>query len=137
MRVYEMTDHPVAREMIGYLLIRGGVHKEACAKALQDLTGVEVTRLLPVPDLPNSKFPEARKFMDKGYHRMLYRFSPEDYTELGRIWNGPQVDDGGERQVVDEPPEGGPMPDNPELPTEFAPGVTPDVVDEVARKMGI
>ena len=25
-RVYQMTDNPVAREMIGYLLVRGGVH---------------------------------------------------------------------------------------------------------------
>ena len=29
MRVYEMTDHPTAREMIGYLLVRGGVHATA------------------------------------------------------------------------------------------------------------
>lgn len=136
MRVYEMTDHPVAREMIGYLLVRGGVHKEAYAKALEDLTGVEMTKMLPVPDISNDKFPEARKFMDKGYHRILYRFSPEDYTELDKIWNGPQVDDGGEREVVDEPPEGGPMPDNPELPTEFAPGVSAEDVAEIARKIG-
>jgi Mn-containing catalase len=74
--------------------------------------------------------------MDKGYHRILYRFSPEDYTELDKIWNGPQVDDGGEREVVDEPPEGGPMPDNPELPTEFAPGVSAEDVAEIARKIG-
>lgn len=26
MRVYEMTDHETAREMIGYLLVRGGTH---------------------------------------------------------------------------------------------------------------
>lgn len=30
-----MTDHPVAREMIGYLLVRGGVHILAYAKALE------------------------------------------------------------------------------------------------------
>ncbi len=29
------------------------------------VTGVEVTKLPPVPDTPNDKFPEARKFMDK------------------------------------------------------------------------
>lgn len=34
-----MTEHPVAREMIGYLLVRGGVHIVAYAKALEILTG--------------------------------------------------------------------------------------------------
>src|SRR5690606_9575957 len=54
MRVYEMTDHPTAREMIrrapgdsrsfsaremiGYLLVRGGTHILAYAKALEILT---------------------------------------------------------------------------------------------------
>ncbi|WP_415803682.1 manganese catalase family protein, partial [Marinicrinis lubricantis] len=41
MRVYEMTDHPVAREMTGYLLVRGGVHVLAYAKALEIMTGVD------------------------------------------------------------------------------------------------
>ncbi|GCL73872.1 hypothetical protein PN4B1_38140 [Paenibacillus naphthalenovorans] len=39
MRVYEMTNHPVAREMIGYLLVRGSVHILAYAKALEVATG--------------------------------------------------------------------------------------------------
>ena len=38
MRVYEMTDHPTAREMIGYLLVRGGTHVVAYAKALEMAT---------------------------------------------------------------------------------------------------
>lgn len=56
MRVYEMTDHPVARTMIGYLLIRGGTHILAYAKAIEIATGVDLTKMLPVPNLDNSKF---------------------------------------------------------------------------------
>src|SRR5690606_3461317 len=34
-RVYEMTRNKVARQMIGYLLVRGGVHIVAYAKAIE------------------------------------------------------------------------------------------------------
>ena len=60
-RVYEMTDNPVAREMIGYLIVRGGVHQEAYAKALSDLSGTDVPGLLPIPEIDSDKFPDARK----------------------------------------------------------------------------
>jgi Mn-containing catalase len=30
-RVYESTQNPVAREMVGNLIVRGGVHQEAYA----------------------------------------------------------------------------------------------------------
>ncbi len=116
MRVYEMTGNPAAREVIGYLLCRGGVHKEAYAKALEDLTGVEMTKLLPIRDTPNDELTEAKKYMDQGCHRTVYRFSPEDYTELGKICNGAQVDTGEEREVAGGPPERAPIPDLPELP---------------------
>lgn len=134
-RVYEMTTNPVAREMIGYLLVRGGVHAMAYAKALETLTGVEVTKLLPIPNIENAKFPEARKFEEKGIHRRLYRFSPEDYREIARIWHGPAPAGDGELEVVDGPPPGGPIPDLPELPEEFAPGIAPEELAEIAKKL--
>ena len=34
-----MTDNPVARTMIGYLLVRGGTHILAYAKAIEIATG--------------------------------------------------------------------------------------------------
>lgn len=134
-RVYEMTTNPVAREMIGYLLVRGGVHAMAYAKALETLTGVEVTKLLPIPNIENAKFPEARKFEEKGIHRRLYRFSPEDYREIARIWHGPAPAGDGELEVVDGPPPGGPIPDLPEFPEEFAPGIAPEELAEIAKKL--
>jgi manganese catalase len=70
-RVYEATQNPVAREMIGYLIVRGGVHQEAYAKALSDLSGADVTKLLPVPEIDSTEFPYARKYVDQGFHRIL------------------------------------------------------------------
>lgn len=134
-RVYEMTTNPVAREMIGYLLVRGGVHATAYAKALETLTGVQVTKLLPIPNIENSKFPEARKYEAMGVHRRLYRFSPEDYKEIAKIWRGPSPAGDGELEVVDGPPAGGPIPDLPEIPEEFAPGLAPEEIAEIAKKL--
>ncbi len=134
-RVYEMTTNPVAREMIGYLLVRGGVHATAYGKALETLTGVNITKMLPIPNIENSKFPEARKYESQGVHRVLYRFSPEDYKDIARIWRGPAPTGDGELQVVDGPPAGGPVPVLPEVPEEFAPGLDPAEVAELARKL--
>jgi Mn-containing catalase len=45
LRVYELTDHPAARQMLGYLFVRGGVHAHAYALALEELTGVEMKKM--------------------------------------------------------------------------------------------
>ncbi len=135
-RVYEMTRNPVAREMIGYLLVRGGVHATAYGKALETITGVDLTKLLPIPSIPNSKFPEARKYEEAGIHRTLYRFSPEDYRDVARIWRGPAPTGDGDLVVADGPPAGGPVPVLPALPEEFAPGLEPAEVAELAKKLG-
>jgi len=54
LRVYEMTDNPAARTMLGYLFVRGGVHALAYAKALESLTGVEMSKMLPIPNIGNA-----------------------------------------------------------------------------------
>ncbi|HEY9488978.1 MAG TPA: manganese catalase family protein, partial [Chryseosolibacter sp.] len=100
MRVYEMVTDPTAREMVGYLLVRGGVHIVAYARALEHLTGVQVTKLVPIPDLSNAAFPETRKYEDRGLHRRLYTFSAEDYRTAGIIFNGPHPEDGQALEVV-------------------------------------
>ena len=120
-RVYEMVDDPVAREMVGYLLVRGGVHIVAYAKALEALSGVEVGKLLPIPDISNKQFPEASKHEAKGLHQVLYRMSPNDYKEISQIWTGSHPEDGSTLRVVDGPPEGGRVPNHPEEPQLTAP----------------
>lgn len=135
-RVYEMTDDPTARAMVGFLLVRGGVHIVAYARALEKLTGADVSKLLPIPDVSNNKFPEARVHEERGIHRVLFRFSPNDYTRIGEIWNGPHPEDGSELTVSDEIPEGAPWPDLDEEPQLSSPGVDPDMIKFFASRLG-
>lgn len=140
MRVYEMVDNPTAREMVGYLLVRGGVHVVAYARALEQLTGVDVKKLVPVPDLSNKAFPETRKYEDNGLHRKLYTFSQEDYRQAGLVFNGPHPEDGQPLEVVFGAPEGVPTPDLDEEPQLNAPGADdfdPEMFRDIAKKLGI
>jgi Mn-containing catalase len=109
-RVYETTDHPIARRMLGYLFVRGGVHALAYAKALEELTGVDVKKMLPIPNIPDADFNEAREFTDKGMHGKLYRFSETDFEGIRSLWTGNHPLDGTPLEVVDGLPEtaGGP-----------------------------
>src|SRR5215210_6786880 len=74
-RVYEMATEPTARALTGFLLVRGGVHIVAYAKALEKLSGVAVGKLLPIPDISNKRFPESKKHEERGLHQILYRFN--------------------------------------------------------------
>ncbi len=137
-RVYEMVDDETSRAMLGYLLVRGGVHIVAYAKALEKLTGVNVGGLLPIPDISNKKFPEARKHEEKGLHQILYRFSADDYREISQIWNGPHPEDGSELIVQDGPPEGFDPPDlpmEPQLTSPLGPDIDHEMFMDVAKKL--
>lgn len=135
LRVYEMTDNPIARAMCGYLLVRGGVHQVAYAKTLETLTGVQVEKMLNIPNISNETIPEAKKFNDQGSHHTLYRFSPNDYKDIDKIWKGKHPEDGGELKVVDGPPEGSPVNPLAEEPQVFAPGYDPGELAEIAQRM--
>jgi Mn-containing catalase len=134
-RVYEMVDDPVARAMLGYLLVRGGVHVVAYARALERLTGADLGKLFPIPDLSNKKFPEAKKLEDQGLHRIMFRFSPSDYGRIGEVWNGPHPEDGSELEVVDGIPQGFDPPELPEEPQLNAPGLDPVFLAEAAKRV--
>lgn len=136
MRVYEMTSDPCARAAVGYLLVRGGVHIVAYAKALEVLTGVNLKPMFPIPDLDNRKFPEAKKLEDEGLHRIMYRWSPTDYTEINQIWKGEHPLDGSQLIVAEEPmPKGYDVPDLEEEPQLNAPGVDPEDLAEIAKRL--
>ena len=134
-----MVDDPVAREMVGYLLVRGGTHIVVYAKALEALTGVDVGKLLPIPDISNKRFPEAKKHEAKGLHQVMYRMSPDDYREISSIWKGPHPEDGSELRVVDGPPEGGPCPIHPEEPQLTSPigpeGIDSGLLTEIGQRL--
>jgi Mn-containing catalase len=115
--------------------VRGGVHQEeAYAKTLSDLSGVDITRLLPVPEISSTQFPDAKKFMDRDFHRILYRFSPDDYRQIGEIWNSLQAETGEPREVQVGPPEGGEVSDHNPSPPIYAPGVNAENIAEIARR---
>ncbi|MCB4825631.1 manganese catalase family protein, partial [Roseicella aerolata] len=76
LRVYESLSDPTGREVCGYLLVRGSVHAHAYALALKKLTGVEIEKMLPTPNIPLGNIPEAQKYLAEGSHRRLYTFSP-------------------------------------------------------------
>lgn len=136
LRVYQMTDHPVARSMIGYLLVRGGVHAAAYGKALYQVTGVDMTKMLPIPKIENADFPEARKWEETGSHRKLYRWSHEDYGDIDKIWSGTaDWADGGNLEVVPGTPEGGEISNLEHSKPEFAPEYEPGEVFEIAKKL--
>ncbi|WP_165999459.1 manganese catalase family protein [Bacillus sp. Cs-700] len=135
MRVYEMTDHPTAREMIGYLLVRGGTHVLAYAKAIEMATGTDLTKMLPIPSLDNSKFDYARKFEEKGLNNVLYTWSEGDYLGIKQIWKGTNPENGERLRVIEGAPEGAPIPNLDDLPEEFAPGITKDHYEQIAKRL--
>ena len=99
------------REVCGYLLVRGSVHAHAYALALKNLTGVEIEKMLPTPNIDLSRIPECQKYLAEGSHRRLYRFSADNYAEMAGIWGNGEMalpgDPPGELEVVDGHPEGG------------------------------
>ena len=142
LRVYEMTDNPAARTMLGYLFVRGGVHAMAYAKALEQLTGVDMKKMLPIPNIANKTFPEARQFMELGLHMNLYRFSMKDYAECASIWEGEAPAEyhegvGPNRtfKFIDAPPEGGDLTHLAGIASSFAPNYAPEEIMEIANKL--
>jgi Mn-containing catalase len=138
LKVYEMVEHPAARALTGFLLVRGGVHQVAYARALENLTGANMMKLFPSPRIPTDKIPESKVHMDRGEHLKLYRFSPDDYNELRAVFNGPHPERPDEELVVvDEAPPGVPAYDLPSQTAVFAPDYAPEEIAEIARKLRV
>lgn len=135
LKVYEMVEHPVARALTGFLLVRGGVHQVAYARAVEHLTGADLTKLFPAPRIPTDKIPECKPHIERGEHLRLYRFSPNDYLELAAVFNGPNPETGEELVVVDDAPAGAPANDLPAQPAVFAPDYAPEEIREIAQKL--
>jgi Mn-containing catalase len=135
LKVYEMVDHPAARALTGYLLVRGGVHQVAYARAVERLTGADLGKLFPGPRIATDKIPECKPYIKRGEHTKLYRFSPDDYREMGAVFNGPHPETGEELEVVDGPPESFLPNDLPPQPSVFAPDVSPEQITEIVAKL--
>ncbi|MEJ7893322.1 MAG: manganese catalase family protein, partial [Solirubrobacteraceae bacterium] len=135
LKVYEMVDHPAARALCGYLLVRGGVHQVAYARALELITGADLTKTFPAPRIATDKIPECKPHLDAGSHKTLYRFSPDDYKEVVAVFKGLHPETGDELVVEDGPPPGFEPQDLPAQEEVFAPDYAPDDIAEIARKL--
>ena len=136
LKVYEMVEHPAARALTGYLLVRGGVHQVAYARALENLTGVNLMKLFPSPRIPTDTIPECQPHIKKGLHTVLYRWSPDDYQELAAVFNGPHPETGEPLTVAEEiHPEGAPAFDLPAQESVFAPSANPEEIAEIAERL--
>jgi Mn-containing catalase len=136
LKVYELVEHPAARALTGYLLVRGGVHQVAYARALERLTGCDLTKLFPSPRIPTDKIPECQPHIERGEHLKLYRFSADAYREVAAVFNGPHPETGEELTIAEEPhPEGAPAHDLPPQPDVFAPGYAPEEIVEIAQQL--
>ena len=135
LKVYEAVDHPAARALTGYLLVRGGVHQVAYARALEHLTGANMSKLFPSPRIPTAKIPECQPHIERGLHRTLYRFSPEDYKEVIAVFNGPHPETGEDLVVEQGPPPGAEPNDLPPEPDVFAPDYEPEEIAEIAQRL--
>ena len=139
LRVYETLSDPTGREVCGYLLVRGSVHAHSYALAIQKLTGVDIKKMLPTPNINLDKIPECQKYLDEGSHRRLYTFSPDDYKEMAGIWSNDEValpgDPPGNLEVVDGMPDGGKIHQLAGVPCAFTPDYAPEEMYEIATKL--
>ncbi|MET3890052.1 Mn-containing catalase [Bosea sp. OAE506] len=139
LRVYETLSDPTGREVCGYLLVRGSVHAHAYALALKQITGVEIEKMLPTPNINLDKIPECQKYLQEGSHRRLYTFSPSDYDGMAGIWGNGEMalpgDPPGELEVVEGMPEGGKIHQLTGVPSAFTPDYAPEEMFEMATKL--
>ncbi len=117
--------------------MRGGVHQAAYALALRKATGVEITKMLPTPNIDDAKIPEARKWQEIGSHRKLYTWSETDYADVRGVWSGPaDWADGEELEVITGVPdyaEEGPVVG--ESRSLFSPDYAPEEIYEIAAQL--
>jgi Mn-containing catalase len=111
------------------------VHQIAYARALENLTGADLTKMFPAPRIPTDKIPECRPHIERGDHLRLYRFSPADFQELAAVFNGPNPETGEDLVVFDEAPGGVAPRDLPAQPAVFAPDYAPEEIAEIATRL--
>src|SRR5215207_9112560 len=135
LRVYEMVDHPAAKALTGYLLVRGGVHQVAYARAIENLTGAQLMKMFPTPRIATEKIPECKPHIQRGDHKRIFRFSPEDFKGMTGVVNRPPPENSDELEVVDGPPEGAAPNDLPPQPKAFVPDAHPEEIAEIAQML--
>jgi Mn-containing catalase len=127
-RLYAMSDNKTFRATVSYLIVRDLAHEKVFAKALESL-GVNWGKTLPVPKADSSKMPEVRELEKRNLHNQQWTFSNEP-SQLGEIFNGSSPFGDGEVEALDGLPQGFEIPQAPEAPQEYSPGL-----DQELKKM--
>ena len=121
-----MSENKTLRATVAFLIVRDEAHELAFAKALETL-GVDWKKLLPIPKFDSSQYPEVRKLIEAGVNREQYHFSLDD-SQMAAIFSGSSpTNDGSQLVTLAEPKEKFPVPDAPERPEEFSPGLDPEL----------
>ncbi len=121
-RLYEMSSNKTYRATVSYLIARDEAHEKAYGKALESL-GVSWGKVLPIPKFDATTYPEVRALMDKGVNNVQHHWRL-DGSEMGRIFSGSSpTGDGATLTTTPSPPPGAAIPDLPERPEEFSPGL--------------
>ena len=131
-------DSPQAHSERGAALSALGRFDEAqlaYARAVENLTGADLSKLFPAPRIPTDKIPECQPHIERGLHTKLYRYSPSDYLELAAVFNGTHPETGDQLVVEDSAPEGYAPFDLPPQEGVFAPDYAPEEISEIAQKL--
>ena len=125
-RLYEMNNNKAYRATVSYLIVRDLAHEKVFAKALETL-GVDWGKALPIPKLDSSKMPEVKELENRNLHNQQWTFTAASTSNqtsgLAKIFNGSSPFGDGELEVIDGHPEGAAIPNIPDAPQEFAPGL--------------
>ena len=132
-RLYEMSDDKAYRATVSYLIVRDLAHEKVFAKALETL-GVEWNKTLPVPKVDTSKMPEVRKLEELNLHNQQWTMTNEK-SGLSLIFNGDSPFKDGQLETLDGLPKGGAIPNLPEAPQEFSPGVDKELKSKIQNLM--
>lgn len=132
-RLYEMSDDKAYRATVSYLIVRDLAHEKVFAKALETL-GVEWNKSLPVPKVDTSKMPEVRELEELNLHNQQWTMTDEQ-SGLSLIFNGESPFKDGQLETLDGLPEGGPIPNLPEAPQEFSPGLDKELKSKIQNLM--
>jgi Mn-containing catalase len=127
-RLYAMSDNKTFRATVSYLIVRDLAHEKVFAKALESV-GVNWGQTLPVPKADSSKMPEVRELEKRNLHNQQWTFSNEP-SGLGEIFKGESPFGDGELEALDGLPQGFEIPQAPEAPQEYSPGL-----DKVLKQM--
>ena len=131
-RLYAMSDNKAFRATVSYLIVRDLAHEKVFAKALESL-GVSWDKTFPVPKTDSSKMPEVQELEKRNLHNQQWTFT-NDKSGLGDIFNGESPFGDGEVEALDGLPEGFDIPQMPEAPQEYSPGLDSELKQKAESK---